>query len=136
MSEEPILTVSALILRENDGKILLLESPIYKNKYSILSGKVKFGETLEDRIEKDAKEKIGLDIEDFQFLGVSQYIDKNSHLVDLQFYCTTKIEETNPAKKRIDEYIWEIPFDALKLDLERSTKHAINSYLYYWALLI
>ncbi len=70
--------VGAFIINNNQEVLLLkrLKSP-EKCSWTIPGGSVEFGETIEEAVIREVREEVGVEINLFKLLGVTNYIDNN-----------------------------------------------------------
>mgnify|MGYP005832119321 CR=1 FL=1 len=132
---EPI--VRALIIN-NEGKILLRSEKKWSGKYTCLSGHVELGETLEEAVLREVKEKTGLDVKTvdkllFQDSVFEKDFHEKKHFIFIDFICKyeggSELLKTNEEFE--DEFKWYKIDEALKLNLTVSTKNLIKSYINY-----
>jgi len=69
----PELVVAALIFNQK-GKVILLKSHKWRNKYVIPGGHVELGERFEDALKREIKEETGLNIFDIKFVCFQESI--------------------------------------------------------------
>ncbi len=66
----PRLSPAIIVLVEKEGKILLAKAVRFKEDiYSILAGFVEPGETLEEAVEREVREEVGIAIKDIRYFG-------------------------------------------------------------------
>jgi len=128
----PEPAVGALIFNR-DGKIFLMKSHKWKNKYVIPGGHIELGENIKDALKREIKEETGLDIYDIKFLIFQEFIYDNAfwkkkHFIFLDFICKTNLDKVKLGLEG-QEYIWVSPKKALEFPLEPYTKTAIKKYL-------
>ena len=129
--EKPRLTVGVLILN-NEGKIFLMKSPKWENRYLVPGGHVDFGETLEQAAKREVKEETNLDIYNIKFLMHLEFINPSDfHKKDLHFVGMQFTAKTNSTEVRLNEEgynpLWIKPEEALNLDIQPQTKIAIKT---------
>ncbi|MFA4998748.1 MAG: NUDIX domain-containing protein [Candidatus Paceibacterota bacterium] len=92
---KPYIVVAALI--EKDGKFLLEREVIESGKeyWLIPGGKVEYGETLTEALEREIKEETNLDIEVKEFIDFQEaiHVKYNYHTVIFFYRATTKSEK-------------------------------------------
>lgn len=128
----PEPTVGALIFNP-EGKIFLMNSRKWKNKYVIPGGHVEVGEKIEDALKREIKEETGLDIYDIEFIFLQESILddafwKKKHFIFLDFACKTNSTEVK-LNSEGQKHIWVSPEEALKLPVEPYTIRAIEEYM-------
>lgn len=127
----PEPTCGALIFN-SEGKVFLMKSHKWRDKYVIPGGHVELGEKIEDSLKREIKEETGLDIYDIKFLCFQEFIFddtfwKKKHFIFFDFACktnSTKVELNSEGQ----EFVWVSVEGALKLS-EPYTKNAIQEYL-------
>jgi len=128
----PEPTVGALIFNPA-GKILLIKSHKWKDKYVIPGGHIELGEKVKDALKREIKEETGLDIYDIEFICFQEFIFdeifwKKRHFIFLDFACKTNSTEVK-LNSEAQEFVWVSLDEALKLDIEPYTKKTIEEYL-------
>ncbi len=128
----PEPTVGTLIFN-TEGKIFLMKSHKWHDKYVVPGGHVEVGENIEDAIKREVKEETGLDIYNIEFLLFQEFIYgkefwKKRHFILFDFAC-----KTNSTKVILNdegqEYIWISIDEALKLPLSTPTRATIEKYI-------
>jgi nucleoside triphosphatase len=128
----PEPTVGALIFNP-EGKIFLMKSLKWKNKYVIPGGHIELGEKTEDALKREIKEETGLNIYNIQFILFQEFIYDNifwkkRHFIFFDFSCKTKSLQVK-LNREGQEYIWVTPQKALNLPVEPYTIKVIKEYL-------
>lgn len=128
----PEPTCGALIFNTK-GKIFLMKSHKWRNKYVIPGGHIEFGEKIEDALKREIKEETGMDIYDIEFICFQEFICgqeywKKKHFIFLDFVC-----KTNSTKVKLNsegqEFVWVDLKEALKLPIEPYSRKVIEEYL-------
>ncbi|HWY79065.1 MAG TPA: NUDIX domain-containing protein [Candidatus Sulfotelmatobacter sp.] len=132
MKQYPESIVGAFILNKA-GKLLLVKSHKWGDRYVIPGGHIELGETMENALKREIKEEIGLSIYDFQFLRFWEFINgeefyKKKHMIFFNFLVKTN-EEKVILNNEAQEYIWIDPEDSLKLPLNSYTQQTIENYI-------
>jgi nucleoside triphosphatase len=125
----PEPTVGALIFNP-EGKVLLLKSDKWRNKYVVPGGHIELGETMEDALKREVKEETGLDIYDIEFALLQEFIFDESfyerkHFLFLDFLCKTDSKEV-VLNSESQEYVWVSLEEALRLPLDPYTKRLVE----------
>jgi len=133
MSEQkyPEPTVGALIFNQ-EGKIFLMTSPKWKEKYVIPGGHIELGETAEQALKREISEETNLDIFDIKFTVLQEFIfgkefHEKRHFIFLDYSCKTKDTDV-VLDKEGSGYIWTTIDEALKLPIEPYTRTTILEY--------
>ena len=128
----PTVTVGPLIF-DKQGKLFLMQSPKWHNKWVIPGGKIELGETMEHALKREIKEETNLDIYDIQFLNVLENIFdpvfiKKKHFIHINF--TAKVKEPNIVQlnEEATAYKWVTLEESQKMDVEPYTKKLISIY--------
>ncbi len=129
----PEATVGALVV-EPTGKILLVRSFKWRNKYSVPGGHIEIGERAEDAVRREVKEETGLDVDVGELLIIQQAIYpedfyRKDHYVFMDYVCTTKQTDVRLDNRELQEWLWVNPKQAHNLDLEPYTRRFIEKYL-------
>lgn len=128
----PEPTVGALIFN-TEGKIFLMRSYKWRNKYVLPGGHVELGEKMEDALKREVKEETGLDIYDINFILFKEFIYyklfwKKRHFIFFDYSCKTKSKKVK-LNSEGQEYVWVSIQKALKLPIEPYTRKAIREYI-------
>jgi len=130
----PEPAVGALILNP-EGKILLIRSHKWRDKYVIPGGHIEVGEKIEEALQREIKEETGLDVYDAEFIGLQEFICDDAfwkpgrHFIFLDYACRTDSKEVILDSKEAQEYQWVSMEDSEKLDIGLYTKQAIKTYM-------
>lgn len=128
----PEPTVGALIFNE-EGKIFLMKSHKWNNKYVIPGGHIELGESIEVALKREIKEETGLDIFDIVFICFQEFIFddafwKRKHFIFLDYACKTKSKKV-VLDSEGQEFIWVTPKKALSLEIEPYSKKTIEQFI-------
>lgn len=129
----PEPTVGALIFNK-EGKLLLVKSPKWFDKFIIPGGHVELGETTKDALKREIKEEVGLEIGEIEFL---QYQDaifapefaKKKHFVFLEFSAKCIDDKVTVDNDEITDFRWVNPVDSLKMNLASYTRRVVEAFL-------
>lgn len=128
----PEPTVGALIF-DGEGRLLLIRSHKWRDKYVVPGGHVELGETLEDALRREIKEETNLDIYDIEFLCHQEFIQDQDfwqvrHFIFFDFACRTDSVDVI-LNDEAQEYVWLRLNETMDLPVEPYTQRAIASYL-------
>jgi len=131
----PEPTVGILIF-DPEGKMLLVRSHKWKNKYVIPGGHVELGESLIDAVKREAKEETNLDVLDIEFVCMQEYIYgegfyKDRHFLFLDFSCKTNSTEVI-LNDEAEEYKWLTYSASFDLPVEKYTREVIDTFFNKW----
>ena len=131
-SRYPEPTAGALI-QDPEGRILLLKSHKFNDRYAIPGGHIELGETAEEALRREIREETGLEIHDVEFLLYQDFVYddafwKKKHFIFLDFICRSDCTEVE-INEEAQDYVWSAPEDALALPIDRYTARAIEALL-------
>ncbi len=129
----PEPTVGALIVNKQ-GKILLTKSHKWFDKYTLPGGHIEVGETMKEAVAREVKEEVGLDVEVAEMLLMQEAIFavefwKRKHFIFFDFLCKSKDQQVKLDGRELQEYVWEYPGVAFRLNLDSLTKKTLEKYL-------
>jgi nucleoside triphosphatase len=129
----PEPTVGALIVNKQ-GKILLTKSHKWFDKYTLPGGHIEVGETMKEAVAREVKEEVGLDVEVAEMLLMQEAIFagefwKRKHFIFFDFLCKSKDQQVKLDGRELQEYVWEYPGAAFRLNLDSFTKKTLEMYL-------
>lgn len=128
----PEPTVGALIFDKN-GKLFLMKSHKWGNKYVIPGGHIELGETMEQALKREVKEETDLDVYDFEFVCFQEFIFdkqfwKKRHFIFFDFACKTDSTSVT-LNEEGQGHVWVTLQDALRMDVEPYTLKTIRTYV-------
>lgn len=128
----PEPTVGALIFNP-EGKIFLMKSHKWRNKYVLPGGHIELGEKMESALKREVKEETGLIIYDIEYIFFQEFIFdklfwKKKHFIFFDFACKTKTKKVT-LNSEGQGYVWVSLSKALKLPIEPYTRKMIKEYL-------
>jgi len=128
----PEVTVGVLIFNK-EGKVFLMVSPKWFNKYGIPGGHIELGETAEEAAKREITEEVGLEIEDIEFLFFQEAIFpeefyKRKHFIFLDYIAKAKTTNVTLDGRECTEYVWVTLDEALELPLNSYTRNTIVEY--------
>ena len=126
----------ACIVRNPDGKILLLASPKQNGKWTLPGGHIEPGEKILESAIREVKEETGLDAKAVAIVRFDEVLNppdfhRNIHLI--YFDCLLDVGSTEPTldPSEASAYCWADPKEALSMDLAKGYENDINGYLEY-----
>lgn len=130
--ERPTVTVGPLIFNKQ-GKLFLMQSPKWHNKWVIPGGKIELGETMEHAVKREIKEETNLELEKIEFLTVLENIFdpvfvKRKHFIHINFTAHTTNPNAVVLNDEANAYKWVTLQEAEKMDVEPYTKKLIELY--------
>ena len=128
----PKPTVGALISNP-EGKVLLIKSRKWGDRYVIPGGHIELGEKIEDALRREIKVETRMDIHDIEFFLLQEFIFdetfwKKRHFLFMDHVCKTKSKEVRLDQEG-QEYVWVHPEEALELPVEPYTRRMIEKYI-------
>ena len=128
----PEPTTGGLIFNP-EGKLFLMKSHKWKDKWVVPGGHIELGETIEESLIREVKEETNLDIYDIEFICFQEYIYddlfwKKRHYIFFDYACKTDSQEVL-LNSEAQEYTWISLKDRNKLPLDKYTEIAIQKYI-------
>ncbi len=124
-AERPVATVGALI-HDGAGKVLMIRTHKWSDKWGIPGGKIERGETSEEALQREILEETALEISDIRFVMVQDCIDSPEFFRPEHFLLLNYITEADShavtLNEEAEEFVWVTIQEALKLDLNTATK--------------
>ncbi len=120
------VTVGVRVVLVKDNQVLLVK-PSYQEGWYCVGGGVKRGETLEQTARREAREEVGAELGELEFIGLySHFIENKSDHVAV-FKCTdfTYTGKSDFEIERHDLF----PLEALPIDLADSQEKIILKFL-------
>ena len=127
---EPV--VGAFILNTK-GELLLVKTHKWEGSYCCPGGHIEWGETIEKALFREIREETGItDIKSHNFLCMYDYLEgayyKKRHMIFLNFRVVSRTSEV-VLNQEAESFVWALPKDALKLQLESFTRKTIQEHL-------
>ena len=128
----PEPTTGGLIFNP-EGKLFLMKSHKWKDKWVVPGGHIELGETIEKSLIREVKEETNLDIYNIEFICFQEFIYddlfwKKRHYIFFDYACKTDSTEVK-LNSEAQEYTWVSVEDASKLPIDSYTGVAIRKYL-------
>jgi phosphoglycolate phosphatase-like HAD superfamily hydrolase/ADP-ribose pyrophosphatase YjhB (NUDIX family) len=127
----PVATVGGLIFNA-DGEVLMIRTRKWSDLWGIPGGKIKYGESAVEALERELKEETGLDIDDIRLVLAQDSIHskefyRDAHFVLLNYTCRTAGNPKVQLNEEAQEFRWVTLDDALSLPLNRPTRVLIEA---------
>lgn len=128
--------VGSGIIEDGQGRILLVKSPKWHNKWVMPGGHIDPGETIEQGILREIEEETGLSIISKGIIAYGELIDSKdfhrpAHFIYFDILCCAQSSDVKLDNQELTEYVWVAPEEALKMDLAESYGKTIRDYLDY-----
>ncbi len=122
----PICTVGALIWNA-ENQVLMVRTQKWSGLWGIPGGKIKFGETSPEALQREIKEETNLDIADISFALVQDCIHskefyRDAHFVLLNYTCRVHGRHSVKLNDEAQEFRWMTPSQALAMPLNQPTR--------------
>lgn len=117
-----------------EKEILLVKTHKWGDKYSIIGGKVRRHERLDDALRREIKEESGLDAQvGAHICAFDQIKNSGYYLQGIQHIFVDKVARVSSKRVRLNEeaqeYLWIPAHHALReLDLEPNARHTVELY--------
>jgi nucleoside triphosphatase len=129
-----IEVVGSAIIEDGEGKILLVKSPKWHNKWIMPGGHIEPGEKIVDAQLREAEEEVGLKLKYVDVIAFGELIGSKdfyrpAHFVYFNILCQTDNKNVKLDNEELTEYVWVEPEKALEMDLAGSYDETIKNYL-------
>ncbi len=129
----PIATVGALI-RNREGKVLMVRTRKWSNLWGIPGGKIKFGESSVDGLRREIKEETNLEVSNIEFVLVqdaifSKEFYRDEHFILLNYVCEAGESGEVKLNAEADEFRWVSLDEAMRMDLNTPTRVLLEAVL-------
>lgn len=123
------MCVGALVWGK-DGRVLLVRTTKWRGLWGVPGGKVEWGETLLDAVQREFQEEVGLRLEDVQYAQtqesvLSEEFHKPAHMLLVDFLATTGDHDVKPNEE-IEEWAWVHLHEALEYPLNTATRSLVT----------
>jgi 8-oxo-dGTP diphosphatase len=124
------IKVGAGLIIIKDGRILMTKrkAELGNGEYGTVGGHVEFGEHPAAAAIREAKEELGIDVDNVEFLDCASIIKYGKHYIDISF--TAKIISGNPKileAEKIESVGW-YPLDNLPEPIFEPVRKSIEAY--------
>ena len=128
--------VGSAIIEDGEGKILLVRSPKWHDKWLMPGGHIEPGEKIKQALLREAQEEVGLRLKYICVIASGELIGSRdfhrpAHFIYFDVLFRTTNKNIKLDNKELMEYVWVKPKKALKMDLVESYDDTIQKYLKY-----
>ncbi|RYD36391.1 MAG: NUDIX domain-containing protein [Verrucomicrobiaceae bacterium] len=131
-SSRPVSTVGALV-HDGAGKVLMIRTHKWGNRWGIPGGKIERGEPSEDALRRELREETGLEISGVRFVMVQDCIDSPEFMRPEHFILLNYVAQASGTDITLNdeaqEYRWVSPDEAFGLDLNEPTRLLLKEVL-------
>ncbi|ABF44413.1 MULTISPECIES: NUDIX domain-containing protein [Deinococcus] len=105
----PVVCVGALVWGP-DGQVLLVRTTKWRGLWGVPGGKVDWGETLAEAVQREFREETGLTLRDIRYAQtqeavLSEEFHKPAHMVLVDFFARTDTTAITPNEE-IEAWVW------------------------------
>jgi phosphoglycolate phosphatase len=123
--ERPVATVGALLVGQG-GRVLLVRTHKWGDKWGIPGGKIERGESCEEALRREMREEVGLEIEGIEMVMVQDCVEpiefyRPAHFLLLNYMARAGVGEVR-LNHEAEEYRWVGMGEALEMDLNGPTR--------------
>lgn len=127
----PVATVGAAVF-DPAGRVLMIRTHKWSDRWGIPGGKVKWGEPAEDALRRELREETALEVEDIRFVLVqdcirSEEFYREEHFLLLNYACRTRTPEAVRLNGEAQEHRWVSVAEAFELPLNRPTQRLLEA---------
>lgn len=128
----PLVTVGALVVGPS-GRLLLIRTHKWRDRWGVPGGKVERGETLLAAVHREVTEETGLTLGDIAWAPTQEAVDhpefhRPAHFVLLNFVARSKSERV-VLNEEAQDHVWLDAPAALALDLNAPTRALVEHYV-------
>jgi ADP-ribose pyrophosphatase YjhB (NUDIX family) len=121
----PLATVGALVVSP-EGRLLLVRTSKWGDRWGVPGGKVEWGETLLEAVRRELREETGLEIEDVRWAPVQEAVlhpefHEEAHFVLINVVARSQHERVT-LNDEAQAFAWVTPSEAERLDLNEPTR--------------
>ncbi|MFN2322970.1 MAG: NUDIX domain-containing protein [Trueperaceae bacterium] len=127
----PLVTVGALIVGPS-GRVLLVRTHKWRDRWGVPGGKVDLGETLLAAVHREVREETALTLAAVAWAPTQEAVDhpefhRPAHFVLLNFVARATGEDV-VLNDEAQAHVWAAPEEALRMDLNAPTRALVEHY--------
>jgi 8-oxo-dGTP diphosphatase len=123
----PMVGVGAIIIKDNKILLCKRKGAHGENEWGTCGGHLEYGESIEGCAKREAREELGIEIDNLKFLCLSNITKYDKHYVDIEFLADIKNGSPKIKENFIEEILW-FPLDQLPSPLFEPVRLAIESF--------
>lgn len=127
----PLVTVGALIVGPS-GRVLLIRTHKWGDRWGVPGGKVDWGESLLDAVHREVHEETGLTLEEVRWGPTQEAVFHPEFHREAHFVLVNVIARADGERVRLNDeaqaFRWCDPAEAAALDLNEPTRKLIEHY--------
>lgn len=128
--------VGGAIIENDQGEILLTRSSKWHGKYVFPGGHIEPGESIAGALLREAREEVGLKLKFISIVASGELINSKdfyrpAHFIYFDIYCRALNNEIKLDQTELQDYVWVVPEQALKLDLAESIDDSVIKFIEY-----
>ncbi|GGK29021.1 DNA mismatch repair protein MutT [Deinococcus malanensis] len=107
-----------------DGRVLIVRTTKWRGLWGVPGGKVEYGETLVDAVERELREEVGLDVSDLLYAQTQEAVLSDefwrpAHLLLVDYFASVSSHDVTPNEE-IEEWAW--------VSLDEMEEFPLNTY--------
>ena len=127
----PLATVGALIVGP-DGRVLVIRTHKWGDRWGVPGGKVDWGESLLDAVHREVREETGLSLEDVRWGPIQEAVSHPEFHRDAHFVLVNVVARASSSTVTLNDeaqaYAWCTPAEAAALELNEPTRRLLEHY--------
>lgn len=128
----PLACVGALV-KGPSGRVLIVKTTKWTGHWGVPGGKIEWGETKEEALEREFAEEVGLELSNIRLVQIQDAVEspqfyKPAHFILIDFFADAASEAVTPNEE-IAEWAWVEPERALEYPLNTFTQTLVKKYL-------